>query len=241
MHKKSIYTKQYYENFALNVLKKYFPEKFSEFIKSECPDWVCGNVGLEITRAVTTQDGELDAFIKDCEGKEFSEIKKERLRKLGFSTELNKSNCEHLYETRSSKNGLLTFLHSKDDRYIFFSYISRMELIDECSNDIKHAIEEKLKKLNNNYKQLEENDLAILVQEQLNYEVADNIIIDNIVEKLLDDIKSAYSNTAYSIGFDTIYVVFYDNILAVDTKDSYCNRIKISSSEFCALSQVSVE
>lgn len=116
-----------------------------------------------------------------------------------------------------------------------------MGLIDKCLNDIKHAIEEKLKKLNNNYKQLEENDLAILVQEQWNYEIADNIIIDNIARRLLDDTKSAYSNTAHTIGFDTIYVVFYDNIFVVDTKNSCCNRIKISSSEFCTLSQISVE
>lgn len=119
--------------------------------------------------------------------------------------------------------------------------MSRMVHIDKCTNDIKHAIEEKLNKLNNNYKQLEENDLAILVQEQLNYEAADNIIIDNIVKKLLNDIKSVCSNTAYSIGFDTIYVVFYDNIFAIDTKNFCCNRIKISSGDFCTLSQESVE
>ena len=241
MNKKAIYTKQYYENFALNTLKKYHPEKFSEFEKGESPDWICGSVGLEITRAVTTQDGELDAFIKDCEGKEFSEIRKERLKKLGFATELTKSNCEHLYETRSPKKGLLTFLHAKDGRYLFLFYASRMELVDECTNDIKHAIEEKLKKLNSNYKQFEENDLAVIVQEQLNYEIADNLIIDEIVKKLLDDIKSVCGNTTYSIVFDMIYVIFYDNLFAVNTKDFCCKRIQISSSDFLSLSRESVE
>ena len=238
---KTIYTKQYYENFALNALKNYYPDKFSEFEKDESPDWTCGSVGLEITRAVTTQDGELDAFIKDCEGKEFSEIRKERLKKLGFATELTKSNGEHLYESRSSKNGLLTFFHAKDGRYLFLCYTSRMELVDECTKDIKHAIEEKLKKLNSNYKHFEENDLAVIVQEQLNYEVADNLIIDGIVKKMLDDIKSVCGDTTYSMVFDMIYVVFYDNLFAVNTKDLCCKRIQISSSEFLSLSRESVE
>lgn len=241
MEKKAIYTKKYYENLALNVLKKYYPEKFSEFEKSECPDWICGNVGLEITRAISTPDGELDAFIKDCQEKEFTEIRKERLKKLGFATELVKSNTEHLYELRSAKNGVIFFSHAKDGRFLFLLYISRMELVDDCINGIKHAIEEKLKKLNNNYKQLEENDLAIIVQEQLNYNVAENVIIDDIVTKMLNDIKLIYGNPANTIFFDIIYIVFCDNIFVIDTKTYCCKRTKISSSDFLSLSRESVE
>lgn len=240
MKKKTIYTKQYYENFALNALKKYYPEKFSEFVKNECPDWLCGNIGLEITRAISTSDGELDAFIKDCQGKDFSEIKKERLKKLGFPTVLVKSKTEHLYELRSIQNGTIYFFLAKDGKYLFWLHTSRMGLVDDCTIDIRHAIEEKLKKLNNNYKQLEENDLAIIVQEQLNYEIGDNIIIDGVVKKMLDDIKAVYSDTATTV-FDMIYIVFYDNIFAVDTKNFCCQRTQISSSELLSLSQESVE
>ena len=238
---KKIYTKQYYENFALNALKKYYPEKFSECVKSECPDWVCNNVGLGITRAITKKAGKLDAFIKEYIDKEFSEIKKEHLQKLGFADKLTKSNFEYLYETRSPKNGILTFLHAKDGRYILAYHTSHTEVIDDCINNIKHAVEEKLQKLNNNYKRLEENDLAIIVQEQLSYNGIENVIIDDISKKILDNLKNIYNNTTYSIIFDTIYIIFYDNIFAVNTKNFCYEHKKISSDAFHSLAIASTK
>lgn len=241
MSKKTIYTKQYYENFALNVLKKYYPDKFSKFEKHECPDWLCGKVGLEITRAVSTQDGEMDAFIKDCQGKEFSEINAERLMKLGFSVELTKSNCDHFYETRSPKNGLLSFLHTKDNRFIFYCYFSRMGMVNECIDDILYAVKEKLKKLNHNYERLEENDLAILVPEQLNYIGAENIVVSDIIKELSSGIKTVYSETQHVYTFRHIFIVFFDNFFSVDTKTFECNRIEIHGDDLLQLSKESIE
>ena len=54
-------------------------------------------------------------------------------------------------------------------------------------------------------------------------------------------IKAVYSDTANSTVFDTICIVFYDNIFAVDTKNFCCQRTQISSSELLSLSQESVE
>lgn len=238
--KKTIYTKQYYENFALNVLKKYYPKKFFEFEKHECPDWLCGNIGLEITRAVSTQDGELDAFIKDCFGKEFSAINIEWLNKLGFETELTKSNMDHIYECRSKENGVLGFLHTKDGRYIFLWFISRMATFDDCAKLIINAAEKKLKKLNSNYDRLEENDLAIIVQEQLNCKIANDIIVDDIINKIINGIKLLYSDTKYSSVFDRIFIIFFDNLFTIDAKNFGCKRIQISSNDLLLLSQQSV-
>lgn len=239
--KKTICTKQYYENFAINTLKKYFPEKFSKFKKHECPDWLCGNIGLEVTRSISTQDGELDAFINDCQGKEFSAINKQRLRKLGFQTTLTKSNKEYIYETRSRKNGVISFLHTKDNRYIFLFYFSRVDLVENRINDIDAAIEEKLKKLNSNYDKFEENDLAIIVQEQLNYEIGDRTIVNDIAERIIAFIKSLYSDSKYTIVFDYIYVIFMDNIFIIDAASLSCKRILISSEDIYALSKESSE
>ena len=64
MDKKKILNKEYYENFALNALKLYDPDKFSGMEKHESPDWICDNIGLEVTRAISQEDGNLDAFLK---------------------------------------------------------------------------------------------------------------------------------------------------------------------------------
>lgn len=242
MIQKSIYTKEYHENFALNALKKYYPDKFSDFKKQECPDWVCGKIGLEITRAVSTQDGELDAFIKDCQGKEFFEIKKARLKKLGFDTELTKGDQENIYEVRSLKNGVIGFYHATEDRYIFLYFLSRMEPVDNCTNSIINAVKRKLEKLNNNYDLLEENNLAIIVQEQLDYVGLGNIIIDEVVESIIDKIKSLYSNgnTTYANVFENIYIIFCDNMFAICTKDFSYKRTRIPRNAFLSLSQESM-
>lgn len=239
--KKKIYTKQYYENFALNTLKKYFPEKFSRFEKHECPDWLCGKIGLEVTRSISTRDGELDAFINDCGGKEFSDIKKEKLKKLGFPTELTKSTVDHLFETRSRKNGVIYFCHTKDDRYLFSAYFSRVDSAENCIVDMHQTVEAKLKKLNGNYDRLEENDLAIIIQEQLNYGVGEDILINEISEKMTAITKKLYSDSKYPIVFDCIYVIFLDNVFTIDAESLSCKRIIISGEDLLSISKESAD
>ena len=80
-----------------------------------------------------------------------------------------------------------------------------MEPVDNCTNSIINAVKRKLEKLNNNYDLLEENNLAIIVQEQLDYVGLGNIIIDEVVESIIDKIKSLYSNgnTTYANVFES--------------------------------------
>lgn len=239
MDKTKIYTKQYYENLALNILKKYYPVKFSKCEKCECPDWLCESVGLEVTRAISTSSGELWSFVKKCDGKEFKDINKEMLRKLGFANELTKCTEDYLYETRSLHNGSLTFLLTKDGRYLFLYYTSKMALVNVCLKDIKGAMMEKLEKLNNNYMHAKENDLAIIIEEQLNYIDAEQIIVDDVITSILNDIKTVYSKR-YSIVFDTVYVIFFDNVFAIRTNDLHYERIKMLNQDFLSFSKISM-
>lgn len=230
------YDKDYYENFAKLVLEYYFPDKFVNMQKGEKPDWGNENIGLEITRALSTQEGEFDAFIKDNLNRPYCDMVK-RLKKMGFLTEPTLDKNKIFYEQRSKKYGRLLYLKRKsDEKLALVASLGGFGLLTDCVLPIKDAIESKLKKLNSHYDYKEINDLAILVQEQLNTMALQDEIVAEVVQEMLLAVRELYALN-FDKRFNNIYVIFYDNIFCVETHTFECKRIKISGSELLSLSK----
>lgn len=234
------YTKDYYENFVKNTLEFYFPKKFYNLQKSECPDWTGEHVGIEVTRALSTNEGSIDAFIKKYHGKKYSELPKRRLENLGFKGEPIKSNIEIFYDQRSKENGTLTYLKLKNNDLILFRHAGGFGLVTDCVGPIIKAVKEKITKLNSHYSINDENDLAVLVQEQLNYLVLQDEIINEVLDKLIENLKKLSKECTFKT-FNYLYVIFYDNIFVINLKDYSYNRVIISKDDLLTLSKLSFE
>ena len=66
--------KEHFEQFAVYVLGKLFPEKFKAMTKGECPDYSNDDVGLEITRAISDDVGNIDNLFREHKNQPYSSI-----------------------------------------------------------------------------------------------------------------------------------------------------------------------
>ena len=196
-----MWNKKEYECYAISALEFFYPE-YKKMIKEDSPDFQSEKLGVEITRSITTKDGEVDAFWRNNKNSSFQNLSKKQLKKFGFtgspvSADLNGI----LYVQRSVKNGSLYYYRQKaTNDYILCAYIGKSKTDQSTSDDIINALSTKLKKLNKNYKLFERNDLCIVIQEQLNYYICQ--------EELIDDLPYV---------FDNIVLLFLDNIFLIDS------------------------
>lgn len=220
-----VWEKDYFEQYAicaLDVLLK----GFSNFQKGESPDYFTDTVGLEVTRAITTTEGEIDAFWREYHDKRLQEISQKQLGKMGFvDPPVSEDNI--LYRQSSKNNGALLYYKPKNtDDLLLFARIGSLKKIS--AEDIKNAVVKKLKKLNSNYCVKSENDLALLVPEQLNYIWEQEYIVNETLETAIDQVRDIYKKKEYEHYFNYLYLIFLDNLFVIDTKEWKFERKIIS-------------
>ena len=71
---KNDYNKDYFEKYALLSLVYCYDDKLQSMKKHERPDWIDENrsIGLEVTRALSSTDGEINSIINRYFGKGYS-------------------------------------------------------------------------------------------------------------------------------------------------------------------------
>lgn len=181
-----IYNKDYYEDLAITVLEHYLPDKFYSMIKGECPDWYNDNVGLEVTRALSQKEGNFDGFIKESMHNYYSELSPKRLAKLGFVEEPT-SRDGIWYEQYSKDNGKLYYIKEKSSEELLLKGTTGgFGLFTDCAKAVGYALETKLKK----YTPKAINDLAILVQDQLNTIVLQEEIVTEVAQLVIELLRA---------------------------------------------------
>ena len=209
--------KNYIEEYAMSVIKNEY-SYYCNLIKSESPDFANEKIGLEVTRAIR-KEGAVYSFLNRNIGKEYEESQDKELCKLGFKEEMAVvPDTSNLYCKRSKNNGSFYYMKKTTNKYALVAYIGIVKDNDFTLSEIETAVKDKLSKLNNNYSIYQENDLAILINEQLN--LTDDEYrkqnIEGLANKALNLIDDLNSNNKYKNKFDKIFLVFIDCLIMVD-------------------------
>ncbi|MDD6665443.1 MAG: hypothetical protein PUE48_03775 [Eubacterium coprostanoligenes] len=214
-----MWSKEEYEKYAISVLGLFYPEIIN-MIKGESPDYNNTSIGIEVTRAITTKNGEVDAFWKKHNGMRFRDLSQKQLKKMGFNVlPVQVDSRDLLYVQKSFQNGSLYYYKEKGtDELILFIYFGRLTSNETTSDDIMRAISVKLKKLNNNYKLFSRNDLCILIQEQLNYCACQEEIIDDLMDLVISSVKRLINKSNQNKKYDNIFLLFLDNLFRISTE-----------------------
>ncbi len=214
-----MWSKEEYEKYAISVLGLFYPEIIN-MIKGESPDYNNTSIGIEVTRAITTKNGEVDAFWKKHNGMRFQDLSQKQLKKMGFNVlPVQVDSRDLLYVQKSFQNGSLYYYKEKGtDELILFIYFGRLTSNEATSDDIMRAISVKLKKLNNNYKLFSRNDLCILIQEQLNYCACQEEIIDDLMGLVISSVKRLINKSNQNKKYDNIFLLFLDNLFRISTE-----------------------
>ena len=131
------------------------------------------------------------------------------------------------YRQTSKNNGALLYYKPKNtDDLLLFARIGSLKKIS--AEDIKNAVDKKLKKLNSNYCVKPENDLALLVTEQLNYIWEQEYIVNETLETAIEQVQNIYKKKEYEHYFNYLYLIFLDNLFVIDTKEWKFERKIIS-------------
>ena len=134
-----------YENYAISVIAIFYPE-YKNVIKEECPDFLNDNIGIEITRALTRKDGEMDAFWRKNQNCGFQELSKKQLKKLGFGNLLLPLDSKGVFfSQQSQENGRLIYYKQKSvDDFVLCAFMSKFTndqyVIDSISKVIVKSI-----------------------------------------------------------------------------------------------------
>ena len=216
------------EQYAICVLDVLL-KGFSNFQKGESPDYFNDSVGIEITKAISTVEGEIDAFWRKYHDKRLQEIPQKQLQKMGFVAPPVSENII-FYRQSSKNNGTLLYYRPKNtENLLLFARIGSLKTIS--AEDVKNAVDKKLKKLNSNYCVKPENDLALLVPEQLNYICVERDIVKETLEAAIEQIRNIYNKKEYAYYFNYLYLIFLDNLFVINTKEWKFKRKIISTRE----------
>ncbi len=215
--------KEEYELFAIGLLEETIDD-FPVLKKGESPDFYSDDIGVEVTRVITKNQGKFEAFLKESCNQVYSSINKGLLNTLGFiEAPVQSSDYPFLYLQNSIENGILYYYMDKkvgELRLLWsFSCLQSEERFD-CI--IKEAVLKKIKKLNKNYSIKNSNRLVLIAEEQIGYSIEETIkndLIKNVFDRLIRIIKEVYNTQESSrFSFDVLYIIFLDNILIVNTK-----------------------
>ena len=207
--------KKYFELFALKILKEYQNLEMEKFIQAEKPDWqdLDSSIGIEITRnSVGTK------FWSDLE-----KVKKPIIDIEEFNRKFKKNGgtiipieqARIIFNDKDIKDG---FGFNDNYFYIIPSY-------NDDFSEINRIINKKLKKLNNNYKEMIDNRLFVFSPIYANEEMIKNELqsIVNIQEGM-------------ERKFDIVYVCLLNKLIVFNIKEDSWKCIKMDREIFDKLS-----
>lgn len=210
-------SKEYFEKFALDILAFFFPEKFANMTKGECPDYYNDLVGLEVTRGITKDEGNIESLFHQYSMKSFNEIPQKTLERLGFiGNPIFTGN--KLYFQRSTKNnGTLYYAKNlKTGKLDLLLHFWSITTNWDNHKTLINSINEKTKKLERHYTCKKENDLAILLPEQLGFVGCEKEVKTSFAEELIKEIQGQFVTS--ETMFNTIYIILWDTLFEYDTK-----------------------
>ena len=201
---KNDYNKEYFEKYALLSLVYCYDDKLHSMKKHERPDWIDENrsIGLEVTRALSSTDGEINSIINRYFGK-------------GYSPEeiINKANRE---------------LKCNKDMFKIadgFCYVEKNVNYSDVKQLIIDTINTKISKLNSHYDKFNKNWLYVFADNSL----LDDGDIEEIILKINNIGDNSSFDKIFINIIDKIYVI-EDNLYSkIDVTDSELARIKKES------------
>ena len=201
---KNDYNKEYFEKYALLSLVYCYDDKLQSMKKHERPDWIDENrsIGLEVTRALSSTDGEINSIINRYFGKGYSP--EEIINKANNELKCNK-------DMFKSANGLCYVVKS-------VNYSDVKQLIIDTINT-------KISKFNSHYDKFNENWLYVFADSSL----LDDGDIEEIILKMNNIGDNSSFDKIFINIIDKIYVIEDNSYSKIDVTDSELARIKKES------------
>lgn len=216
---KSKADKEYVESLCKVTLEMFYPQKFSDLIKSESPDFYNDKYFVEVRRIILNDKAEFHSLYKKYVDKDFNEIPKPWLEKLGFNLKDFKINGEEiLLSIDSNKVGSLFLLKNKNGKYNLCGLMDKSST-DDISDLIFDGLCEKLTKLQK-YQKGDENDIFFYVEDFMYFQGFS--CFGQIISHLKEKIKNSDIFTKYSCIFDFIYLLFNDSLTVFNLKTLIC-------------------
>ncbi|MBQ8885886.1 MAG: hypothetical protein IJY62_05925 [Clostridia bacterium] len=212
--------KYYYEKLCKTMLELKYREKFYDLKLCDKPDLQnsSASIGIEVTRAIFPNEGELLAFVNKNLSNKYSELSQKLLQKLGFE---NPPIKEGFFFVQKNSTGykLLYFKVPKSESLILFGMISPLENINSCLSGTTKSIKDKITKLKNNYFIFGENDLILVIEEQLNYLALSEEIKSDLIHDIINIIKQEYALWQDNEKYEYVYILFLDNLVEIDCRN----------------------
>ena len=209
--------KDYFELFALKILKEYQNVDIDKLIHDEKPDWqdINNSIGIEITRdSMGTQFwSELEKVKKPIPDKDIEKFNK-RFRKNG-------GNVIPIEQARIIFND-----KDKQDSFGFnekFFYI--IPVYNNDFSEINRSLNEKLKKLNEIYKEMQDNRLFIFSPIYATEKIIDNEL-QNIIKIQSEKMRK----------FNIVYVCLLHELIVFNIKENSYKCIQMDKEVFDRLS-----
>lgn len=210
--------KKYFELFALKILKEYQNVEIEKLIHDEKPDWqdINNSIGIEITRnSIGTQFwSELEKVKKPISDKDIEKFNK-RFRKNGGSV-IPIEQARIIFNDKEVKDSF-----GFNDKYIYI-----IPSYNDDFSEINKSLTEKLKKLNDIYKEMRDNRLFIF---------SPIYATEKMIENELQSIIKIQSEKKRK--FNIVYVCLLHELIIFNIKENSYKCIQMDKEVFDRLSE----
>lgn len=210
--------KKYFELFALKILKEYQNVEIEKLIHDEKPDWqdINNSIGIEITRnSIGTQFwSELEKVKKPIPDKDIEKFNK-RFRKNGGRV-ITIEQARIIFNDKNKKDSFRF-----NEKYFYIIPVYNDDFLK-----INRSLKEKLKKLNEIYKEMNDNRLFIFSPIYANKEMIENEL-QNIIN-IQNDKKRK---------FNIVYVCLLHELLVFNLNENDWKCIQMDKDVFNKLSE----
>ena len=210
--------KDYFELFALKILKEYQNVNIDKLIHDEKPDWqdISNSIGIEITRNSTGTQfwSELEKVKKPIPDKSIEKFNN-RFRKNGGSI-IPIEQARIIFNDKEIKDSF-----GFNDKYLYI-----IPSYNDDFSEINKSLTEKLKKLNDIYKEMQDNRLFIF---------SPIYATEKMIENELQSIIKIQSEKKRK--FNIVYVCLLHELVVFNIKENNWKCIQMDKDVFNKLSE----
>ncbi len=207
------YWKTFYELLAKNYIQLTFDPSFNSLIKNESPDFKSDSVGLEIVTAASDTQNTLNSLLRKYMNKNLEDIPEGFLNILGFYKDrvYQDASGVPVFYISSVQNGIIVLLQRSNGDLVLAGQIGFVPSDEFNSHMIVSKINEKIRKLNDNYELLPNNIVGVyidyaIISEGVDYQEEMAQMMQGYIEKELFH----NLNVSEKYMFDIIYICFPD-------------------------------